>query len=73
MNIIDNFQDKKNIFYLAKPVYGGWVTFTAHLSRKYNYKLYKIHTKTEKKNSHFFTFKIFITHMRDNYILIRNT
>ena len=25
------------------------VTFTAHLSQKYNYKLYKIHTKTEKR------------------------
>ncbi len=39
----------KNLIYMAKPRFGGWVTFTAHLSRKYNYKLYKIHTKTEKK------------------------
>ena len=38
-----------NLIYMAKPRFGGWVTFTAHLSRKYNYKLYKIHTKTEKK------------------------
>ena len=34
---------------MAKPRFGGWVTFTAHLSQKYNYKLYKIHTKTEKE------------------------
>ena len=38
-----------NLIYMAKPRFGGWVTFTAHLSRKYNYKLYKIHKKTEKK------------------------
>ena len=38
-----------NLIYIAKPRFGGWVTFTAHLARKYNYKLYKIHTKTEVK------------------------
>lgn len=38
-----------NLIYMAKPRFGGWVTFTAHLARKYNYKLYKIHTKTEVK------------------------
>ena len=38
-----------NLIYMAKPRFGGWVTFTAHLSKKYNYKLYKIHTKTEVK------------------------
>ena len=27
---------------MAKPVYGGWVTFTAHLNLKYNYPLFKI-------------------------------
>ena len=40
-----------NLIYMAKPRFGGWVTFTAHLSRKYKYKLYKIHHRTEiKKN-----------------------
>ena len=38
-----------NLIYMAKPRFGGWVTFTAHLARKYNYKLFKIHSKTEKK------------------------
>ncbi len=38
-----------NLIYMAKPRFGGWVTFTAHLSRKYNYRLYKFHTKTEVK------------------------
>ena len=33
---------------MTKSLYGGWVTFTAHLSKKYNYKLYKITKKTEK-------------------------
>jgi hypothetical protein len=38
-----------NLFYLATPVYGGWVSFTAHLSLKHDLKLYKIGTKTEEK------------------------
>jgi glycosyltransferase involved in cell wall biosynthesis len=37
------------LLYLAKPTYGGWVTFTAHLSLKYAIPLYKISSRTEKK------------------------
>ena len=37
-----------NLLYLAKPVYGGWVTFTAHLSQKNKYPIYKITKKSEK-------------------------
>lgn len=37
-----------NLIYLAKPIYGGWVTFTAHLALKYNYPLYKISNRSEK-------------------------
>lgn len=50
MDIINSFSDKssKNLLYLAKPIYGGWVTFTAHLSKKYDYPIYKITKKTEK-------------------------
>lgn len=51
MDVIQNYQGKnkqKNILYLAKPIYGGWVTFTAHLSKKYNFPIYKITKKTEK-------------------------
>lgn len=33
---------------MAKPTYGGWVSFTAHLALKYNYRLYKISKRTEK-------------------------
>ena len=33
---------------MAKPVYGGWVSFTVHLSLKYNYPLYRITKRTEK-------------------------
>ena len=33
---------------MAKPVYGGWVTFTAHLCLKYNCDLFKITKRTEK-------------------------
>ena len=37
-----------NLVYMAKPPYGGWVSFTAHLSKKFNYDLFKIGNKTEK-------------------------
>jgi len=56
MDIIENYQEipkSKNILYLAKPVYGGWVTFTAHLSKKYNYPIHKITKKTEKNKRDF--------------------
>ena len=51
MELILNYsEDKKskNLLYLAKPIYGGWVTFTAHLSKKYEWPIYKITKKTEK-------------------------
>lgn len=38
-----------NLVYMAKPGYGGWVSFTAHLSLKYNYNLFKV-TKRNEKN-----------------------
>jgi len=51
MDFILNYNEEKkskNLLYLAKPVYGGWVTFTAHLSKKYDWPIYKITKKTEK-------------------------
>ena len=36
-----------NLVYMAKPIYGGWVTFTAHLSLKCSAELYKIGKRTE--------------------------
>ena len=38
-----------NLIYMAKPVYGGWVSFTCHLSLKYDYPLFRISKRTEKK------------------------
>ena len=38
---------ENNLLYLAKPVYGGWVTFTAHLSHKLNASIYKIAGRNE--------------------------
>ena len=52
MDVIDSYEEKpkqKNLLYLAKPIYGGWVTFTAHLSKKYDFPIYKITKNTEKK------------------------
>lgn len=37
-----------NLVYMAKPTYGGWVSFTAHMALKYNFKIYKIAKRTEK-------------------------
>tara|TARA_Y100001935_G_C17290120_1_gene502798 strand:+ start:166 stop:1134 length:969 start_codon:yes stop_codon:yes gene_type:complete len=36
-----------NLVYMAKPIYGGWVTFTSHLALKYEAQLYKIGKRTE--------------------------
>jgi len=58
MDLILNYEDGNdgkdskdksfdNLLYLAKPVYGGWVTFTAHLSHKYNLPIYKIGNRSE--------------------------
>ena len=38
-----------SLVYLAKPIYGGWVTFTVHLAKQFNYRLYKVAKRTEKK------------------------
>ena len=38
-----------NLVYMAKPIYGCWVTFTSHLCLKYNCELLKIAKRTEKK------------------------
>jgi glycosyltransferase involved in cell wall biosynthesis len=32
---------------MARPVYGGWVSFTAHLALKYKFPLFKIGSRTE--------------------------
>ena len=54
MDIIKNYSETDTIedmslVYLAKPIYGGWVTFTVHLAKKFNYRLYKVGKRTEKK------------------------
>jgi len=52
MNVIQSYTDKyqgsKNLVYLAKPVYGGWVTFTAHLSHKFGFPIHKVTKRSEK-------------------------
>ena len=37
-----------NLVYMARPIYGGWVTFTSHLSLKYNCDLYKVEKEQKK-------------------------
>jgi glycosyltransferase involved in cell wall biosynthesis len=50
MNIKKTKKNKKySLVYMARPVYGGWVSFTAHLALKKKYNLYKISNKTESK------------------------
>ncbi len=38
-----------SLYYLARPNYGGWVTFTAHLALKYNLPLHRVGNRTEVK------------------------
>ena len=42
-----------NLIYMAKPIYGGWVTFTSHLCLKYNCDLFKITKRTESKKRNY--------------------
>lgn len=38
-----------HLYYLAKPIYGGWVSFTAHLALKHSLPIYKVGSRTESK------------------------
>ena len=54
MDIIENYVEPESeedisLVYLAKPVYGGWVTFYSHLAKQFNYRLYKVGKRTEKR------------------------
>jgi glycosyltransferase involved in cell wall biosynthesis len=40
---------KYSLYYLARPNYGGWVTFTAHMALKYDMPLYRVGNRTEVK------------------------
>ena len=42
-----------NLIYMAKPIYGGWVNFTSHLSLINNSTIYKIGKRSEKKKRNF--------------------
>jgi glycosyltransferase involved in cell wall biosynthesis len=42
-----------NLLYLAKPRFGGWVSFTAHLALQMNWDLYKVTNTDEKKSRPF--------------------
>ena len=44
---------KKNLVYMAQPIYGGWVTMTAHLALKYNYPLFRVGNRTENNSRDF--------------------
>jgi glycosyltransferase involved in cell wall biosynthesis len=46
-------QGKLNLFYMARPPYGGWVSFTAHLALKHDLPLFKVGNKTEEKQREF--------------------
>lgn len=37
-----------NLVYMAKPTYGGWVSFTTHMALKYDLELFKVGKRTEK-------------------------
>ena len=39
-----------SLIYMARPIYGGWVSFTSHLSLKDNGNIYKISKSRTEKN-----------------------
>ena len=53
---------------MAKPIYGGWVTFTSHLCLKYNCNLYKI-SKRSKKNKRNFGYETYYKNLRIDEII----
>ena len=56
MELIESFDEKEikyNLLYLARPIYGGWVTFTAHLSKMKDYPIYKITKRSEKSKRNY--------------------
>jgi len=74
MEIIQKYTEKSNynLVYLAKPTYGGWVTFTAHLSHKYKYPLYKLSKKNESVKRKF-GYDIFYQNLSlDNILQLNN-
>ena len=56
-----------NLFYLAKPMYGGWISFTSHLALKFNYPLYRITKRTEQTQRHL-GYDVFYTNISPNDI-----
>jgi glycosyltransferase involved in cell wall biosynthesis len=38
-----------SLFYLGKPTFGGWISFTAHLALKHSLKVYKLGARTESR------------------------
>lgn len=58
-----------NLIYMAKPTYGGWVTFTSHLSLKNNYPIFKIFDSKQKKNTRKFGYNTNYTNLSINDII----
>ena len=42
-----------NLYYLARPIYGGWVTFTVHLALKHKLSLFCLTAKAESYKRQF--------------------
>jgi len=42
-----------NLVYMARPIYGGWITYTAHLSLKNNIPIFKVGKRSEKSKRNF--------------------
>lgn len=61
-----------NLVYMARPVYGGWITMTAHLALTYDYPLFKIGKRTEK-NTRPFGYNVQYKNMNiDELVLLDN-
>jgi len=47
--VLTKKKQEYNLVYMAKPIYGGWVSFTAHLSKQKGYDLFRISNRSESK------------------------
>jgi hypothetical protein len=54
MEIIKHYSGPEvSLVYLAKPIYGGWVTYTAHLSKRMGTNIYKVSKRSEKSKRNY--------------------
>ena len=42
-----------NLVYMARPIYGGWITYTDQIKKKNNIPIFKVGKRSEKSKRNF--------------------